>query len=169
MTPFERLDQAMNQRRLELRLNWRQVAQAADISYTALRAIRKGEYRPTELTAQAIDRALRWPPGTVHAILDGRTSDPAEDGEIVNQGTENRTESHTTGAVEQPQPEGPPTLSQELELASRLMFAQVKELGLSPDEAEEAWRRAYQSIVESHEAASLSEPQPESRRRHQVG
>ena len=43
MKPHERLDEAMNQRRLELRLNWRQLADAAGISYTALRAIRRGD------------------------------------------------------------------------------------------------------------------------------
>lgn len=78
MEPFERLDEAMNRRRLTLRMNWRQVADAAEISYTALRAIRRGEYRPTELTAQALDHALQWAPGSVYAILDGGDPTPLE-------------------------------------------------------------------------------------------
>ncbi|MFH9011194.1 helix-turn-helix domain-containing protein [Streptomyces sp. NPDC017943] len=79
MEPSERLDQAMNARRLELRMNWRQVAEAAGISYTALRAIRRGDYRPTELTAQALDMALQWRPGSVHAVLAGGDAAPASD------------------------------------------------------------------------------------------
>lgn len=69
--PFERLDEAMGRRRLELRLNWRQMAERAGCSYTALRAIRRGEYRPAELTALGIDDALGWAHGSVYAILDG--------------------------------------------------------------------------------------------------
>lgn len=71
--PHERLDRAMNERRLQLRprLNWRQVAEAANISYTALRAIRRGAYRPAELTALALDEALQWGHGSVYALLDG--------------------------------------------------------------------------------------------------
>lgn len=41
------------------------------MSYTALRAIRRGEYRPTELTALALDEALQWEPGSVYAVLGG--------------------------------------------------------------------------------------------------
>lgn len=74
--PFERLDEAMNRRRIQLRMNWREVADAAGISYTALRAIRKGEYKPTELTARGLDDALRWAPGSVYAILGGGEPTP---------------------------------------------------------------------------------------------
>jgi DNA-binding XRE family transcriptional regulator len=76
MEPSERLDQAMNARRLELRMNWRQVADAAHISYTALRAIRRGDYRPTQLTAQALDAALQWRPGSIDAVLAGGDAEP---------------------------------------------------------------------------------------------
>ncbi|MFG2699570.1 hypothetical protein [Streptomyces sp. NPDC048386] len=79
--PFERLDEAMNRRRLELRLKWIGVAQAAGVSYTALNAIRKGTYRPAELTAYAIDEALRWKAGSVYAILDGGSPEPVGEGE----------------------------------------------------------------------------------------
>jgi len=82
MEPHERLAQAMNERRLELtpRLNWRQVATAAGISYEALRAIRRGDYRPSENTAAALDDALRWERGSVEAILDGGTPTPRQVG-----------------------------------------------------------------------------------------
>ncbi|MFJ6386412.1 hypothetical protein ACIQJT_02265 [Streptomyces sp. NPDC091972] len=50
-----------------------------------------------------------------------------------------------------------PTLTQELELAGRLMAAQVRELGLSPDEAEEAWERARAQIIRTHRAGPTGE------------
>ena len=74
--PHERLDRAMNRRRLDLRMNWVEVAKAADISYAALRAIRRGDYRPTELTARGIDQALEWEPGSTVAILAGGEPTP---------------------------------------------------------------------------------------------
>lgn len=163
MKPFERLDEAMNRRRLELRMNWRELAQAADISYTALRAIRKGNYRPTELTARALDEALRWMPGSVYAVLDGGEPTPVE----AQAATEPKVDQHANGRTAA----GAPTLEQELELAARLMAAQVRELGLSPDEAAEAWRRAQERIAQSHPSAAQPEPEAltESPRRHHAG
>lgn len=67
----ERLDRAMDQRRVELRMSWRDVSQAAGISEAALRTIRRGRHVPTSLTAAHIDDALRWPAGTVLAVLGG--------------------------------------------------------------------------------------------------
>ncbi|MER7500505.1 helix-turn-helix transcriptional regulator [Nonomuraea pusilla] len=65
MKPHERLNEAMNDRRLELRLTWKQVAATAGISVEALGAIRRGAYRPTDLTARGLDDALQWNHGTV--------------------------------------------------------------------------------------------------------
>lgn len=169
MTPFERLDQAMNQRRLELRLNWRQLAEAAGISYTALRAIRKGDYRPTELTAQDLDRALQWVPGSVYAILDGGDPTPVGTTDSAGRQIETPTDGGAADGPEAPEVEVLPTLNQELELASRLMAAQVRELGLSPADADEAWRRARRRIVQSHRHASPTEAHPEAPARHQAG
>lgn len=161
--PHERLDMAMNARRLELRLTWRYLAQAAQISYEALRAIRKGDYRPTELTARALDEALQWTPGSVYSVLDG--GEPL----TVEAQAANEHAASRAAAGEAEPGQTAPTLEQELELASRLMAAQVRELGLSPEDAEEAWRRAKHRIVQSHGAASPSKPHPESSPRHQAG
>lgn len=78
--PYEQLDEAMNHRRLELRMSWRQAADAASISYTAIRAIRRGDYRPTELTARALDEAFRWRAGSTEAVLAGGSPTPLEAG-----------------------------------------------------------------------------------------
>lgn len=73
--PHERLERAMQARRLHLRKNWREMAAAAHISYEALRSIRRGDYRPSEITAQDLDDAFRWEHGATLALLDG-TGDP---------------------------------------------------------------------------------------------
>jgi hypothetical protein len=61
------LDAAMNERRLELRLRWAEVARRAGMSYPNLRRIRNGDISLTEFAATGIDQALKWPPGTAMA------------------------------------------------------------------------------------------------------
>lgn len=69
--PHERLEEAMKARRLDLRMNWRELAEAAHISYEALRSIRRGDYRPSDITARDLDDALQWERGGVLGLLDG--------------------------------------------------------------------------------------------------
>lgn len=67
----------MDARRRELRLRWRDVADAAGISYETLRTIRRGHYdgmRP--LTETGIEQALRWAPGSIATILAGGAPPP---------------------------------------------------------------------------------------------
>jgi|GEM_PF-6827586 len=64
-----RLGAAMEQRRLELRLRWNQVAERAGMSVAHLSRIRKGEAPPSPLAAASIETALQWPAGTVRDIL----------------------------------------------------------------------------------------------------
>ena len=66
-----RLDRVMDERRVELRMSWRDVAQAAGISEAALRTIRRGRHDPKDLTAAHIEDALQWPTGTLRSVLDG--------------------------------------------------------------------------------------------------
>ena len=68
----QRRDEAMNRRRLELGMTWRQVAAAAQISYETLRAVRKGDTAGGELTLSSIERGLRWAAGAFQAIDAGR-------------------------------------------------------------------------------------------------
>jgi DNA-binding XRE family transcriptional regulator len=138
MEPFERLDAAMNEQRLRLRMNWRQMAEVAGISYTALRAIRRGAYRPTELTARGLDEALQWAPGSVLSILDGGDPVPIEDAPPPATAAE-------PGA-------GRPGLAAELELAQRLLAATVREMGLTPREADEVWRHVRLEIELTHQS-----------------
>jgi transcriptional regulator with XRE-family HTH domain len=153
MEPYERLDAAMNERRLSLRLNWRQVAEAASISYTALRAIRRGDYRPAELTARALDEALKWVPGSTLIVLAGGEPTAIEDVATLT--------TPPTGTAA--------SLSQELDLAARLLAATVKEMGLSPEEADEVWARVRSSIVADHEGAPEAQEPPTPPLRRQTG
>lgn len=70
-SPHERLDQAMEQRRLDLGMRWGDVATAASIAEVTLRAVRRGENQPSALTRRRIEDALRWEHGSIEAILNG--------------------------------------------------------------------------------------------------
>lgn len=133
--PHELLDEAMKRRRLELRMNWRQVVETAGISYEALRAIRRGDYRPTELTARRLDDALQWLPGSVTTVLAGGEPTAIEDAPVTDELSAS----------------APASLSQELDLAARLLGSTVKEMGLSPTEADEVWAQVRARIVADHE------------------
>lgn len=72
----------MDKRRVELRMSWRDLAQAAGLSEAALRTIRRGRHDPKDLTAAHIEDALRWPPGTLRSILEG--DDRSAEGERLD-------------------------------------------------------------------------------------
>lgn len=63
------LDQWMDERRLELRLTWRQVARKAGMSTQNLLRIRKGEISISWNAADGIEDALRWPRGSIEAAV----------------------------------------------------------------------------------------------------
>lgn len=151
--PLLRLAQYIERRITALALEYAEVCRLADISDETLSNIRKGN-RARGSTYRKLERALQWQEGGVAAIIDGR-----EPVVVDSRGTQPGS------------PSGSPTLEQELELASRLMAAQVRELGLSPEEAAEAWRRAQGRITQSHKATTspTSEALTESPRRHHAG
>lgn len=62
-----RLEDAMNARRLDMRVKWNEIARRADISTETLYRFRKGS-RSDEAT-RAVEDALSWPRGTVDRIL----------------------------------------------------------------------------------------------------
>jgi transcriptional regulator with XRE-family HTH domain len=66
--PHERLDQAMNTRRLDLGKQWKDIAGEAGISTAALGAIRRGEYRPSQLNARRLEDALQWAHGSIETV-----------------------------------------------------------------------------------------------------
>jgi len=77
--PHERLDRAMRARGLELKKRWVDISRETGISTAALGAFRRGEYRPSPHTAQAIDAAYHWELGSVERILAGGEPVPASE------------------------------------------------------------------------------------------
>lgn len=76
--PSDRLDQAMNDRRLDLDLSWDEVAAAARRSVATLRSIRRGTSQPSDLTKRRIENVLQWDTGSIDAILAGGDPTPLE-------------------------------------------------------------------------------------------
>lgn len=90
MDARERLDQAMNERRLDLRIRWVEVARRASMSVTNLNLIRKGRIAITDLAAANLEDALEWEQGHIARVLaegdesvDPLTGDPEEIGRLV--------------------------------------------------------------------------------------
>ena len=77
----ERLAALMEDRRLELRLTWQQVAAAGGLSLKALHSIRGGTSDMRLLTRRAIEEGLRWEPGSVGIVLGGGDPVPLAAGE----------------------------------------------------------------------------------------
>ena len=78
----KRLADLMEQRRVSLRLTWREVAEAAGISYEALRNARNGTAAIAALTQAGIEDGLRWERGSIAHVLDG--GDPVPAGELAS-------------------------------------------------------------------------------------
>jgi hypothetical protein len=127
--PLARLAQYIERRITALALEYAEVCRLADISDETLSNIRKGN-KARGSTYRKLERALQWQQGGIATILDG--------GEPT---------AVSSGGAQIGSSSSAPTLEQELELAGRLMAAQVRELGLSPEEADEAWRRAQERIA----------------------
>ncbi|MEV8395626.1 MULTISPECIES: hypothetical protein [Bacillati] len=79
MSELSRLDGAMNARRLELGLAWKDVARVAGISYETLRGVRRGSTAGAALTLRRIERALQWAQGSIDAVMAGGEATPLGD------------------------------------------------------------------------------------------
>lgn len=144
-------------RRIELGKRWKDVLAETGLSHETLNRWRKG-YNVDPFTDRSFEKALLWSHGARGAVAAGRLPEP------FSEEAEGADEPGTPIAAQ-----GAPTLEEELELAARLMVAQVSAMGLSPDEAAEAWRRAQERITRSHVAGTQSEASPEGPRRHRAG
>lgn len=142
--PLLRLAQYLERRIVALTLEYAEVCRRAGISDETLGKIRKG-HKARGSTYSKLERALEWQQGSIASILNG--GEPAEVESRPGAGGPDDAESE----------QDTPTLSQELALASRILSATVREIGLSPDEAEEAWRRARLEIERTHKARTRDE------------
>lgn len=75
--PDNRLDLAMDARRLSLNLEWRDLAKEAGVSYETLRALRRAG-TAAALTKRRVEDALHWAPGSIDAVLAGGDPMPTE-------------------------------------------------------------------------------------------
>lgn len=76
-----RLSDAMEHRRIELRMAWQDVAKAAGLSVAGIGAIRRGERDPLPLTRRKLEDALQWQPGSIEAVLTGGDPTPLGNGD----------------------------------------------------------------------------------------
>lgn len=68
----KRLTDAMEARKEDLGLTWREVANDGGTTIETLRAVRRGTNEILPRTRKAIEAGLRWPRGYVTDILDGK-------------------------------------------------------------------------------------------------
>lgn len=147
--PLLRLAHYIESRIAELAMEYAEVCRLAGISDETLGKIRKGQ-KARGSTYRKLEGALQWESRSIAAILGGGEPTPI-----------------SAGGVQSAAPSTPPALEQELELGRRLLAATVRELGLSMDEADEAWRRAREEIVRSHRIEARSDtPSDAPQRRH---
>ena len=76
---IDRLDAVMEQRRLELNLEWRDIAQRGGLAYETLRALRRtGKASP--LSKRRIETGLLWAAGSIDTVLSGGDPTPVVGG-----------------------------------------------------------------------------------------
>lgn len=66
----------MEERRLELNLEWRDIAKHGGLAYETLRALRRTG-RASALSKRRIETGLLWAPGSIDAVLAGGDPTPA--------------------------------------------------------------------------------------------
>ncbi len=131
---------ATEARRVELGKRWKQVYEEAGLTHQTLNRWRNGH--PVDpLTERALERALAWAPGARESIAAGAT--PA----VLS-----------AEPVEHEPPQAAPSLAEEVEVARRAIAALVDALKLTPDQAEEAFRRVQADIVRSRSEGAEEPP-----------
>jgi len=132
LEPRVRLAQYIERRIAALTLEYAEVCRRAEISDETLGKIRKG-MKARGSTYLKLERALEWAQGSIAAILAGGEPVPLD------------------GATPESSKRAPDSsLSGELQLAQRLLAATVQAMKLSPEEADEVWRRVRLEIEVTH-------------------
>ncbi|MFE7966936.1 hypothetical protein ACFU0X_28480 [Streptomyces cellulosae] len=132
--PRTRLAQYIERRIAALALEYAEVCRRADISDETLGKIRKG-MKARGSTYLKLERALEWEQGSIATILEGGEPTLRSDAE------------HSDDAGRSTESQG---FTQELALAQRLLAATIREMDLTPDEAEEVWRRVRLELKATH-------------------
>lgn len=72
----------MEARRIELGIEWKDVASRADVSYETIRNLRREKRAVSALKTRRIEVALEWHPGSIDAVLNGGEPSPASPDDI---------------------------------------------------------------------------------------
>jgi hypothetical protein len=68
--PVSRLDAAMEERRLELNLEWREIAKRGGLTYETLRTLRRSGV-VSALSKRRAESGLQWAQGSIDSVLAG--------------------------------------------------------------------------------------------------
>jgi hypothetical protein len=144
--PLKRLAAYVEQRIATLGLEYAEVARLAGFSIEVLRKVRNG-INARGSTYRKLERALQWESGSIATILAGGEPTLVE-------------------AAAGVAPESGETLSsQELEILQDLVVSTASRLGLSPEEMDEAYRRARAELERRRAAGGQEGSSPPPRRR----
>lgn len=134
-----RIDQAMDARRIELRLKWKDVITLAGISPQTLSKIRTyGTAGVDALIVAKVEQALRWAPGSLQALTSGGEPTPLD--------------SRDTEPVPRP---APPTLASDPRVRALAAILET----LAPDERERELHRLRKNLSEPADApVDLTDP-----------
>lgn len=146
--PRVRLAQHIERRISTLALEYAEVCRRAGISDETLSKVRKG-MRARSSTYTRLEGALSWERGSIASILEGGEPTPMD-------APPDRTAAARTSEL--------PPLERELALAQRLLAATIREMNLSPEEADEVWRRVRPEIEVTHRSQGSGNVQNETKR-----
>jgi len=71
MEPHERFDEALQERIDELDMTWGDLSRVSGVHEVTLRALRRGENKPSARTKRRIEDAVQWARGSIDAIYGG--------------------------------------------------------------------------------------------------
>ncbi|MDX5569034.1 hypothetical protein PYK79_45140 [Streptomyces sp. ID05-04B] len=143
-----RLAQYIERRISTLALEYAEVCRRAGISDETLSKVRKGAGARSS-TYTKLEHALDWTRGSIAAILDGGEPTPLD----------TPPDRVPAGRA----PEASP-LGRELTFAQRLLATLIRELDLSPEEADEVWRQVRPEIEATHRSHTDRSVQNETER-----
>lgn len=127
-----RLAQYIESRISALALEYAEVCRRAGISDETLSKVRKGMGARSS-TYNKLEHALDWSRGSIATILEGGEPTPLD-----------ASSRRAPGASESS------ALDRELTFAQRLLSTVIREMNLSPEEADEVWRRVRPEIQATH-------------------
>jgi transcriptional regulator with XRE-family HTH domain len=158
------LAEVMNERRVELRMKWDEIASEAGITPAYLRKIRTGEVRASDLTTARLEDVLKWQPGTIDALESGQRPPSATRREATPPAGTKRSGAPTAQTLADVLLERGLRTLDELVLSDHVQDPLVQELLASesfPDDFKDRWLVSYSVMRrELHEATRQAKEKP---------